>query len=160
MKNGEHLSLEQMWGFLEGNEEISFQAPNRKDLYEWAQATLCAQDYMSLHRSAKGLVKRYISKLTGLSRAQLTRLIAQYVASGVVQARRGHGKRYTAHYTPADIALLAEVDEAHETLSGPATRKLLYRGITSSPTSATNGWRIFHRRISTTCGSCAVTANA
>jgi transposase InsO family protein len=128
MKNGEHLSLEQMWAFLDGNEEIAFRAPNRKDLYEWTQATLCAQDYMSLHRSSKGLVKRYISKLTGLSRAQLTRLIAQYVASGVVQTRRGLGKRYTAHYTPADIALLAEVDEAHETLSGPATRKLLYRG--------------------------------
>ena len=28
----------------------------------------------------------------------------------------------------ADVGLLAEVDEAHETLSGPATRKILYRG--------------------------------
>jgi transposase InsO family protein len=128
MQNGEQLSLEQMRAFLDGNESVGFQAPNRKELYEWTQATLCAQDYMSLHRRDKGLVKRYISKVTGQSRAQLTRLIAQYVASGIVQVRRGHGKRYTAHYTPADIALLAEVDEAHETLSGPATRKLLYRG--------------------------------
>jgi hypothetical protein len=128
MKNGEHLSLEQMRAFLEGNEEIGFEATNRKELYEWTQATLCAQAYMSLHRSDKGMVKQYLSKVTGMSRAQITRLVAQYVASGVVQVRRGAGKRYTAHYTQADIALLAEVDEAHETLSGPATRKLLYRG--------------------------------
>jgi transposase InsO family protein len=128
MKNGEHLSLEQIQAFLEGNEEVGFQAANRKELYEWTQATLCAQGYIGLHRGGKGLVKQYISKVTGLSRAQATRLIAQYVASGVVEVRRGRGKRFTVYYTPADIALLAEVDGAHETLSGPATRKLLYRG--------------------------------
>ncbi len=72
-------------------------------------------------------MKRYIAKVTGLSRAQVTRLIAQYAESGTVQVRRGRGRRFTAHYTPADIALLAEVDEAHDTLSGPATRKILYR---------------------------------
>jgi transposase InsO family protein len=128
MQNAEHLSLEGMRAFLEGNEDVGFRAPNRKELYEWTQATLCAQAYVGLHRSDKGLVKQYISKLTGVSRAQLTRLIAQYAASGIVQVRRGRGERYTARYTPADIAVLAEVDEAHETLSGPATRKLLYRG--------------------------------
>jgi transposase InsO family protein len=128
MKNGEHLSLEQIQAFLEGNEDVGFKAPNRQELYEWTQATLCAQGYMSLPRSGKGLVKQYIAKVTGLSRAQATRLIGQYVASGMVQVRRGRGKRYAVYYTPADIALLAEVDEAHETLSGPATRKLLYRG--------------------------------
>ncbi|MGI8746599.1 MAG: hypothetical protein ACR2NN_29290, partial [Bryobacteraceae bacterium] len=64
------------------------QALDRKELYEWTQATLCGQGYLSLHRSGKGLVKQYISKVTGLSRAQATRLITQYVASGIVQVRR------------------------------------------------------------------------
>lgn len=35
--------------------------------------------------------------------------------------------RFPRHYTPADIELLARVDEAHETLSGPATRRVLQR---------------------------------
>ena len=35
--------------------------------------------------------------------------------------------RFSSLYTPADIELLAGVDEAHETLSGPATQKILYR---------------------------------
>jgi hypothetical protein len=37
-------------------------------------------------RGAWGLVRRYIEKMTGLSRAQVTRLIARYSASGRVMA--------------------------------------------------------------------------
>jgi hypothetical protein len=62
MENGEHLGLEQVEAFLTGNEEVGFKASNRKELYEWTQRTLCAQSYASLHRSGKGLVKRYIGK--------------------------------------------------------------------------------------------------
>jgi len=127
MENGEHLSLERIQAFLTGNEEVGFRAPNRKELYEWTQQALCAQSYASLHRSGKGLMKRYIEKATGLSRAQVTRLIGQYAESGLVRTRQGRGQRFFARYTPADIALLAKVDEAHETLSGPATQKILYR---------------------------------
>lgn len=36
--------------------------------------------------------------------------------------------RFRARYNKADIELLALVDEAHDTLSGPATQKILYRG--------------------------------
>src|SRR5689334_3702137 len=37
------------------------------------------------------------------------------------------GKGVGQRYTRADIELLAAVDEAHETLSGPATQKILQR---------------------------------
>lgn len=128
MSNREEPSLGQIQAFLEGSSKLEFEAPEQKERYAWTQRTLCGQSYMSLHRTDKGVVKQYVSKMTGMSRAQTTRLIKQYVTGGVVVVQRGRGKRYTAHYTPADVALLAEVDEAHETLSGPATRKLLYRG--------------------------------
>src|SRR5580692_6877261 len=84
-----------------------------------AEDAVCA-GLCSLRRSGNGLVKRYIEKVTGLSRAQVTRLIDRYVKSGILRTRRGRGRRFTARYTPADIALLAEVDEAHETRSGLA----------------------------------------
>ncbi len=48
MKNGEHLSLEQIRAFLGGNEEVGFKAASRKEPYEWTQATLCAQEYAGL----------------------------------------------------------------------------------------------------------------
>jgi hypothetical protein len=44
-----------------------------------------------------------------------------------VEERRYWRHRFAQRYSRADIALLAEVDEAHETLSGPATRQILKR---------------------------------
>src|ERR1700685_3948637 len=102
MENGEHLSLEQVQAFLTGNAEAGFKAPNRRELYEWTQRTLCAQDYAALHRSGRGLMKRYIGKVTGLSRAQVTRLIGQYAESGIVRIRQGRGRRLNAHYNAGD----------------------------------------------------------
>jgi transposase InsO family protein len=127
MKDGERLSLEQIQAFLAGSEEVGFKAASQKELYEWTERMLCSQEYAGLGRNGKGLVRRYIAKMTGLSRAQVTRLIGKYSESGKIQVRRGRGRRFTSHYTAADIGLLALVDEAHDTLSGPATQKILYR---------------------------------
>src|SRR6202158_4600441 len=73
------------------------------------------------------MLRRYIGKMTRLSRAQVTRLINRYKQSGRVSERSYRRNRFASHYTPADIELLAQVDEAHEILSGPATQKILYR---------------------------------
>ena len=45
----------------------------------------------------------------------------------MVKERGYRRHRFVRRYTPTDIELLAGVDEAHETLSGPATQKILYR---------------------------------
>jgi transposase InsO family protein len=72
-------------------------------------------------------VRRYIEKMTGLSRSQVTRLIARYTATGRVRPTVYRRRRFPDRYTRADVELLASVDEAHETLSGPATRRILER---------------------------------
>jgi transposase InsO family protein len=127
MKDGERLSLEQIRAFLEGSEGVGFKAASQRELYEWTERTLCAQQYAGLGRSGKGLVRLYIARVTGLSRAQVTRLIGRYNDSGKIRLQRSRGRRFTSQYTAADIALLADVDEAHDSLSGPATQKILYR---------------------------------
>lgn len=78
-------------------------------------------------RAERGLLRSYIAKLTGLSRAQVTRLIGRYLESGEVKAPLYKRHRFASSYTRADIELLAAVDEAHDTLSGPATRRILER---------------------------------
>jgi len=65
--------------------------------------------------------------MTELSRAQVTRLIARYTASSRVQGTAYRRRRFAELYTRASIELLASVDEAHETLGGPATRRILER---------------------------------
>ena len=113
--------------FLESSEELRFEASDRRELYEWVERTLVQQEYQALTRPNKGLVRRYLGKMTGLGRAQVTRLIGQYRQRGEVRAKAYRRHRFAARYGAPDIALLAEVDEAHETLSGPATQKLLQR---------------------------------
>src|SRR6202521_5446634 len=127
MQNGERLSLEQIRAFLEASGEIEFDAANRREVYDWVTGALCEQEYWKQSRGAKGMLRRYIGKMTGLSRAQVTRLISRYKQSGRVSERSYQRNRFASHYTPADIELLAQVDEAHEILSGPATQKILYR---------------------------------
>jgi hypothetical protein len=74
MKDGERLSLEQIRAFLRASEEVGFKAANQGELYEWTERTLCAQEYASLERSGKGLVRQYMAKVTGRSRAQVAGL--------------------------------------------------------------------------------------
>src|SRR5215467_8013723 len=129
MQAGEKLSLEQIRAFLESAEEVVFVAQRREEVYGWVNDTLRHQDYERLGRADRGLVRLYVAKMTGLSRAQATRLIGQYLAGEAVAPQRYHRRKFPHRYTREDIALLAEVDEAHETLSGPATQKILYRAL-------------------------------
>lgn len=127
MQSKERLSLNQIRRFLDASEELQFKGLDRKEKYDWIAQTLVEQEYASLGRAEKGLVLQYIGKMTGFSRAQVTRLVGQYRASGSVKAKSYRRPQFALRYTSVDIALLAEVDEAHETLSGPATQKILLR---------------------------------
>ena len=129
MHEAEKLSLEAIGRFVEASEEIRFEGANRRQVYGWVERLLVQQEYALQGKAARGLVRRYIEKMTGLSRAQTTRLIARYAASGRVEATVYRRRRFPQRYTRADIELLASVDEAHETLSGPATQRILEREV-------------------------------
>src|SRR5882724_4615758 len=115
MEDGGKLSLEQIRVFLHGSAEVVFEARDRGELYAWVQRTLRGQDYGRLKRAGKGLVRGYMAKMTGLSRAQVARLIGGYLNNDEVKVRPYRRHRFPMRYTSADIGLLAEVDEAHET---------------------------------------------
>lgn len=121
------MSLEQIRAFLEGSDAVGFKGRNREEVYGWVNQTLRAQKYEQLKRRARGLVRRYVEKMTGLSRAQTTRLITLYLEGEPVQPKPYRRHRFPQRYTREDIDLLAAMDELHQTLSGPATQKLLQR---------------------------------
>jgi transposase InsO family protein len=124
---GERLSLDQIRAFLEASDGVGFQGENREEVYAFVYQTLRQQRYQDLKRSGRGLVRRYLSKMTGLSRAQTTRLLTMYLRGEEVKPRPYRRNRFPRQYTPVDIELLAAVDAAHQILSGPATQKILYR---------------------------------
>jgi len=123
----ERLSLEQIEAFLEGSGEVGFKGQKRGEVYSWVNQALRQQGYEGLNRSGKGLVRQYMEKMTGLSRSQTTRLITKYLNGEEVKPQPYRRRRFTQIYGRKDIALLAGIDEAHQTLSGPATKKLLHR---------------------------------
>ena len=123
----EKLSLEQIRAFLDASVEMRFEGQNRSAIYAWVNTTLRPHDYERLGRSAKGLLRRFVRKMTGDSRAQLTRLITPYQSGSEVRLKPYRRRRFPTRFTRADIELLAAVEEVPETLSGPATQKLLQR---------------------------------
>lgn len=127
MDDSEASSLEQVRAFLAGSGEVRFAGQKRAEVYGWTERTLVRFEYAGLARRDKGLVRRYVARMTGLSRAQLTRLIASYTCCGRVKAASYQRRKFAARYTKADVELLAHVDRSHGNLSGPATRRILER---------------------------------
>jgi len=127
MDDSEATSLEQIRAFLAGSGEVRFTAEKREELYAWTERTLVRHQYASLSRSEKGLVRRYVSRMTGKSRAQVTRLICGYADTGHVKAAPYRRRKFASRYTKADVELLAYVDKSHGNLSGPATKRILER---------------------------------
>ena len=127
MHEAEKRSLEQIQAFLDASQAIRFEGESRKQIYRWIEQVLGRQEYHQPSRQVRGWLRRYLAKMTGLSRAQITGLIAGYRKSGSLQPVPYRRHRFPQRYTRADLELLAQVDEAHENLGGPATRRILER---------------------------------
>lgn len=65
--------------------------------------------------------------MTGFSDAQITRLIARKKKTGDVVPHTEKRHRFPTRYTPEDVAMLVQTDNAHDRLSGPATRNIFVR---------------------------------
>jgi transposase InsO family protein len=127
MDDSEGTSLEQIRTFLEASGEVRFSGQSREEVYAWTERTLVRHEYATLNRPEKGILRRYVARMTGLGRAQVTRLIAGYAESGRVKAARYQRRKFPTRYTSRDVELLAYVDKWHGNLSGPATKRILER---------------------------------
>jgi transposase InsO family protein len=127
MNDGEKVSLEQIQAFLDASPEVRFEGQQRKEVYEWITRTLRTQNYRKQGKKMRGVLRRYVEKMTGRSRTQVTLLVAQYMKHSEVKVTSYRRHRFPSRFTRADLELLAQVDEAHQTLSGPATKKIMER---------------------------------
>lgn len=120
--------VDQLAEFLAGTQTVAFSVLSSPAArYEWVQKTLLRFRYPSLSRADRGVVIRALMKVSGYSRQQVTRLIAQYHETGVLKRRQRTVAGFALKYTPADIGLLAAMDERHDTPCGPAVKKLCER---------------------------------
>lgn len=117
----------QLETFLSGTKEISFSSLiSKKEKYNWIREILVRFDFRNLKKKERGVVRKYLKKISGYSNSQLTRLIKQYFKGRLIW-RTYDRNIFPTKYTPKDIALLSFTDNAHSCLNAAATRKILIR---------------------------------
>jgi len=126
--NDEQLqTIQQVKQFLEGSEALEFRGLSAEEKYKWTETVLVRFSYLKLNKAEKGVIRQYIQKITGYSRAQVSRLIAEYKRTGRLKKTEYRRHRFPRKYTPSEVQLLARTDELHGWLSGPATKKIMER---------------------------------
>ena len=127
MNDRQLQTVERVREFLEGSEAVEFRGLTAQEKYYWIEEVLIRFKYHRLKRGEKGVIRRYIEKVTGYSRSQVSRLIAEYKRTGRLRRMQYRRHRFPRKYTPSEIGLLARTDELHGWLSGPATKKIMER---------------------------------
>ena len=123
-------TLDDIRAFLDGSEAADITPHGREAAHAFIERALVRFRYhLGLSRAGKGLVREFLAKVTGYSDSQLSRLIARQRRTGRIRDHRLRppARPFATVYTTADAVLLAEVDEAFGQLSGPATKRILWR---------------------------------
>ena len=129
MNESRLATLEQIREFLAGTCDMAFAIPaDQPRRRAFVAKVLRRFRYDCRPKGQRGVLFEYMQRLSGYSRQHLSRLIAQYRHRHSIEpASRASRTSFSRKYQPADVALLAQTDSWHDTLSGPATQVLLRR---------------------------------
>jgi len=112
-------------GFLGASKDLDFRQTDRKTTYAWIDKFLKRFDYHAESKKCKGILKRYLVKMTGYSDRQVKRLIKEHSWFGRICIKKSyHRNRFPKTYTREDINLLTKTDNLHNRLNGLATKKI------------------------------------
>ena len=127
MNDSKLNSMAQIKNFLTESNEIVFNKKSQKEAYSWIEETLRKFTYVILSKKEKGLIRRYLMKITGYSRAQIARHIDQYRNTGQVRIKEYDRHKFQKKYTNKDIHLLAKTTQLHSSPNAAALKKTLER---------------------------------
>ncbi len=127
MNDSHVVSIEQLREFAKLDLSLKLKPTSKKEMYRWIDEVLNRFRYLRLPKKEKGIIRKYMRKMTGLSVSQLSRIIHIKRKKGIVALSSEKRNTFPRKYTPSDIALLIETDNAHKRLSGPATIEILKR---------------------------------
>ena len=126
--NDEQLhTLADLQVFLAGTVAMDFTV-TAEQRYDFIARTVRRFGYARLQRADKAVVLRFLERVSGYSRQQLSRLVKRGCERRpLVKRYCGSRTSFARIYTGADVLLLAHTDTLHGTLSGLATKKLMER---------------------------------
>ena len=139
MHEAEKLNLEQIEAFLKASEGIRFEGENRQQVYRWVEQVLRQQQYQKQGRKARGLLRRYLGKMTGRSRA-ISRVTWARLSG---PATRRILQRAYQQYGQAEYQRLASISVAHlyNLRQQPRYRQRRLNYAKTKPTAVTIGER-------------------
>lgn len=114
-------TIDELRNFMDGVTLIIFRPLQRKERAAWIRRVLVRFKYLVLKRQHKQMVRRYIMKVSGLSRAQVARHVEAYKQGMAMCGPYVRRQTFLTRYTLGDIELLAETDNLHLRLNGAAT---------------------------------------
>ena len=121
-------TIAELESFLAGSQSVAFIVASTKDeRYKFVADMLTKFSYFRLKRYEKSVVIRFLVKVSGYSRQQITRMIGCYRKHGTVVRRQKTANGFERRYTNDDIRLLAELDKRHDTPNGLRIKKLCER---------------------------------
>lgn len=126
MNDDNVTSIAQLREFLKLLNSATFTSEDISEAYEWIGRTLGKFQYRSLRKKDKGVVKKYLMAMTGYSETQVDRLIARKKKVGRIVKQKRTQPNFPRIYTPEDVALLAEVDNAEGRRTGGALKKTFF----------------------------------
>lgn len=128
MQDDNVVTIGQLKEFLKLNREgARFTAKDKVERNQWIENVLQKFRYFSCRKKEKTTIKKYIARMTGLSKARIKKLVARKRKFGRISPYEIHRHKFQRKYFPADIALLIKTDNLHQRMSGPAIRGILER---------------------------------
>ena len=89
--------------FLGASQDLDFQQMDKESTYVWINKFLTRFDYPAESKKCKGILKRYLVKMTGYSDRQVKRLIKDHNWFGRVRFKKSHNRhRFQKTYTRED----------------------------------------------------------
>ena len=125
MLNPTALSLAEIKDFVKAPSSLRFKSKSKAERNEWIENILRQHEYFQSGKPDKNTLKKYIQTMTGLSRSQSTKLIGAYRKRGTLKPKEYKRHKFPKVYDLEEIALLAYIDNAHNCLSGPATKQVI-----------------------------------
>ncbi len=106
------ITIEVIDAFLSGTQLVAFSVlSNKVDRYRWLEATLVRWRYHQRPRGDKGRLLLFMERVSGCSRPQLSRLIAQHRQTGHIHWHPARKNGFKRRYTDADRRRLAPLDK-------------------------------------------------
>lgn len=132
MQDAKVITMAEIRAIIKNNQVLKFKGVEKKEVYEWIASVFTRLKYHvgKTTKADRRDLLTYIVMHTGYSRIQVKRFAQAKRTYGKLIIRPRSQNGFQTFYTPTDVALLVELDNAHSRLSGKATKALITRAYT------------------------------